>query len=455
MHVHILGICGSFMGGIAAIAKAQGHIVTGSDQNVYPPMSTQLESLGITLTEGFDEAQFHPQPDVVIIGNALSRGNAAVEYVLNRNIPYISGPQWLLENVLQERWVIGVSGTHGKTTTSSMVAWLLEYAGLQPGFLIGGVPQNFGISARLGNSPFFVIEADEYDSAFFDKRSKFVHYHPQTLVINNLEFDHADIFADLAAIQTQFHHLVRTVPGNGLILSPKSNQAINETLGRGCWSAQQYAGTDWQYELIKSDGSAFKVRYAGKVVGEVYWDLLGLHNVQNGLMAIAAAHHAGVTLTDAIEGLAQFKNVKRRLEVRGKVNDITVYDDFAHHPTAIALTIQGLREKVGKQRIFAVLEPRSNTMKMGHHQEELVASWQTADQTLLLEPKGLSWSLSKLASTSNSPATCFSEVSQIIDYLIQHVRSGDNILIMSNGGFDNIHQRLLDALVLTMEKTDD
>ncbi|NMH59931.1 UDP-N-acetylmuramate:L-alanyl-gamma-D-glutamyl-meso-diaminopimelate ligase [Alteromonas ponticola] len=455
MHVHILGICGSFMGGIAAIAKSQGHTVTGSDQNVYPPMSTQLESIGIILTEGFDEAQFDPVPDVVIIGNAMSRGNAAVEYVLNRNIPYISGPQWLLENVLQDRWVIGISGTHGKTTTSSMVAWLLEYAGLQPGFLIGGVPQNFGMSARLGESPFFVIEADEYDSAFFDKRSKFVHYHPRTLVINNLEFDHADIFADLAAIQTQFHHLVRTVPGTGLILSPYSNQAINDTLAKGCWSEQQFSGRNWQFELIKSDGSAFKVLHNNQVVGEVNWDLLGLHNVENGLMAIAAAHHAGVTINDAISGLAQFKNVKRRLEVRGSVNDITVYDDFAHHPTAITLTLQGLREKVGKQRIFAVLEPRSNTMKMGHHQQELVASWQQADHTLLLEPKGLSWSLSKLAATSASPATCFDDVSQIVNYLKQHAASGDKILIMSNGGFDNIHQRLLDALTEKAAHNDD
>ncbi|MCW8091057.1 UDP-N-acetylmuramate:L-alanyl-gamma-D-glutamyl-meso-diaminopimelate ligase [Alteromonas sp. ASW11-130] len=455
MHVHILGICGSFMGGIAAIAKSLGHTVTGSDQNVYPPMSTQLANLGITLTEGFDEAQFNPVPDVVIVGNALSRGNPAVEYVLNRNIPYISGPQWLLENVLQDRWVIGISGTHGKTTTSSMVAWLLEYAELNPGFLIGGVPQNFGISARLGESPFFVIEADEYDSAFFDKRAKFVHYHPRTLVINNLEFDHADIFADLAAIQTQFHHLVRTVPGNGLIISPSHSQPINETLVRGCWSSQQFSGKHWQYELINSDGSAFTVRHNDKPVGEVHWDLLGLHNVENGLMAIAAAHHAGVTVTDAVNGLAQFKNVKRRLEVRGTINGVTVYDDFAHHPTAIQLTLQGLREKVGEQRIFAVLEPRSNTMKMGHHNTQLVASWQQADHTLLLEPKGLQWSLAELASTSTSDAICFDDVSMIIDYLLQHAKSGDHILIMSNGGFDNIHRRLLNALPTRTEKSDD
>ncbi len=439
------------MGGIAAIAKSQGHTVTGSDQNVYPPMSTQLENLGITLTEGFDETQFHPIPDVVIIGNAMSRGNPAVEYVLNRNIPYISGPQWLLENVLQDRWVVAVSGTHGKTTTSSMVAWLLESAGLNPGFLIGGVPQNFGISARLGDSPFFVIEADEYDSAFFDKRSKFVHYHPRTLVINNLEFDHADIFADLAAIQTQFHHLIRTVPGNGLILSPNNSDSITQTLAKGCWSEQQFSGSDWRYELIKPDGSAFSVLHQNKLAGEVHWDLLGLHNVENGLMAIAAAHHAGVTLEDAITGLAQFKNVKRRLEVRGEINGITVYDDFAHHPTAIELTLQGLREKVGAQRIFAILEPRSNTMKMGHHKEQLVSSWQLADETLLLEPKGLNWSLRDLAAQSTSAAQCFDEVGQIIDYVIQQAKPTDHILIMSNGGFDNIHQRLLDALAQLKE----
>ena len=313
MHVHILGICGSFMGGIAAIAKALGHTVTGSDTNVYPPMSTQLEALGIELTEGYSTAQFEPAPDIVVIGNAMSRGNPAVEYVLNRNLPYTSGPQWLLDNLLKDRWVIGVSGTHGKTTTSSMVAWILDYAGLNPGYLIGGVPENFGVSARIGDSPFFVIEADEYDSAFFDKRSKFVHYRPKTLVINNLEFDHADIFANLDAIQTQFHHLVRMVPENGLILTPNHTKAIEDTLKKGCWSSRQSLGKEWAASLVNQDGSRFAVLHHGEEVGTVTWPLLGQHNVDNGLMAIAAAHHAGVTLQDAIAALSLFKNVKRRM----------------------------------------------------------------------------------------------------------------------------------------------
>ncbi|QPG05813.1 UDP-N-acetylmuramate:L-alanyl-gamma-D-glutamyl-meso-diaminopimelate ligase [Salinimonas marina] len=446
MHVHILGICGSFMGGIAAIAKSLGHTVTGSDINVYPPMSTQLEALGITLTEGYDPAQFEPVPDKVIIGNALSRGNPAVEYVLNRNLDYTSGPQWLLENLLHERWVIGVSGTHGKTTTSSMIAWILEDAGLNPGFLIGGVPENFGISARTGDSPFFVIEADEYDSAFFDKRSKFVHYRPKTLIINNLEFDHADIFADLAAIQTQFHHLVRMVPQNGLILSPTQTPAITHTLEQGCWSDQQRLGEDWQAQLLHPDGSAFKVLKHQQVIGEVHWSLVGQHNVDNGIMAIAAAHHAGVQLEDAIAALQRFKNVKRRMETKGQVGGITVYDDFAHHPTAIATTLAGLRNKVGSARILAILEPRSNTMKMGVHKDTLAASWQQADNVLIYEPAGMTWSLTQAAARSQTPARCCNQVQHIIDETLQLARPGDHILVMSNGGFENIHQRLLTAL---------
>lgn len=446
MHVHILGICGSFMGGIAALAKSLGHTVTGSDTNVYPPMSTQLEALGITLTEGYDPAQFEPVPDKVIIGNALSRGNPAVEYVLNRNLDYTSGPQWLLENLLNDRWVIGVSGTHGKTTTSSMVAWILEDAGLNPGFLIGGVPENFGISARTGDSPFFVIEADEYDSAFFDKRSKFVHYRPKTLIINNLEFDHADIFADLAAIQTQFHHLVRMVPQHGLILSPTQTPAITQTLERGCWSEQQQLGAHWQSQLLHPDGSAFKVLKHQQVIGEVHWSLLGQHNVDNGIMAIAAAHHAGVQVEDAIAALQRFKNVKRRMETKGQVAGITVYDDFAHHPTAIATTLAGLRNKVGNDRILAILEPRSNTMKMGVHKDTLAASWQEADNVLIYEPPGMTWSLTEAANRSQTPAHCCNLVQQIIDETVQQARPGDHILVMSNGGFEGIHQRLLTAL---------
>ena len=446
MHVHILGICGSFMGGIAAIAKSLGHKVTGSDKNVYPPMSTQLEALGIELTEGYCESQFDPVPDMVVIGNAMSRGNPAVEYVLNRNLPYTSGPQWLLDNLLKDRWVIGLSGTHGKTTTSSMVAWILEHAGLNPGYLIGGVPENFGVSARVGESPFFVIEADEYDSAFFDKRSKFVHYRPKTLVINNLEFDHADIFADLGAIQTQFHHLVRMVPENGLILTPNNTPTIEDMLKKGCWSSRQSLGKEWHAELLKKDGSEFNVLHNGVIVGTVAWSLLGQHNVDNALMAIAAAHHAGVTLPDAIEALSFFKNVKRRMEVKGEVNNITLYDDFAHHPTAIATTLDGLRKKVGNARILAVLEPRSNTMKMGVHKDTLANSWQKADEVYLYEPEGMDWSLVESVAHSNAPAHCFKDVEKIVQGVCNVAQPGDHILVMSNGGFEGIHGRILDAL---------
>lgn len=446
MHVHILGICGSFMGGIAAIAKSLGHKVTGSDKNVYPPMSTQLEALGIELTEGYCESQFDPAPDMVVIGNAMSRGNPAVEYVLNRNLPYTSGPQWLLDNLLKDRWVIGLSGTHGKTTTSSMVAWILEHAGLNPGYLIGGVPENFGVSARVGESPFFVIEADEYDSAFFDKRSKFVHYRPKTLVINNLEFDHADIFADLGAIQTQFHHLVRMVPENGLILTPNNTPAIEDMLKKGCWSSRQSLGKEWHAELLKKDGSEFNVLHNGVIAGTVTWALVGQHNVDNALMAIAAAHHAGVTLPDAIDALSFFKNVKRRMEVKGEVNNITLYDDFAHHPTAIATTLDGLRKKVGNARILAVLEPRSNTMKMGVHKDTLANSWQKADEVYLYEPEGMDWSLVDSVADSNAPTHCFRDVEKIVQGVCNVAQPGDHILVMSNGGFEGIHGRILDAL---------
>lgn len=434
------------MGGIAAIAKSLGHKVTGSDKNVYPPMSTQLEALGIELTEGYCESQFDPAPDMVVIGNAMSRGNPAVEYVLNRNLPYTSGPQWLLDNLLKDRWVIGLSGTHGKTTTSSMVAWILEHAGLNPGYLIGGVPENFGVSARVGESPFFVIEADEYDSAFFDKRSKFVHYRPKTLVINNLEFDHADIFADLGAIQTQFHHLVRMVPENGLILTPNNTPTIEDMLKKGCWSSRQSLGKEWHAELLKKDGSEFNVLHNGVIAGTVTWALVGQHNVDNALMAIAAAHHAGVTLPDAIDALSFFKNVKRRMEVKGEVNNITLYDDFAHHPTAIATTLDGLRKKVGNARILAVLEPRSNTMKMGVHKDTLANSWQKADKVYLYEPEGMDWSLVDSVAHSNAPTHCFRDVEKIVQGVCNVAQPGDHILVMSNGGFEGIHGRILDAL---------
>jgi UDP-N-acetylmuramate: L-alanyl-gamma-D-glutamyl-meso-diaminopimelate ligase len=446
MHVHILGICGSFMGGIAALAKSLGHTVTGSDRNVYPPMSTQLEALGITLTEGYDVAQFKPEPDMVIIGNAMSRGNPAVEYVLNRNLPYTSGPQWLLDNLLKDRWVLAVAGTHGKTSTSSILAWILEYAGYEPGFLIGGVPENFGVSARAGNSDFFVIEADEYDSAFFDKRSKFVHYRPRTLVLNNLEFDHADIFDDLNAIKKQFHHLVRSVPANGLIVSEKHDHNMQDVLEMGCWTTQEFLSKDWQAQKTAEDGSAFKVFYRGEEQGEVQWSLIGDHNVHNGMMAIAAAHNVGVTCAVAIDSLRKFVNVKRRMEVKGTVNNVTVYDDFAHHPTAIATTVAGLRAKVGVNRILAILEPRSNTMKLGIHKDQLTQSWQHADEVYVFEPANLSWSLDEVALASAVPVHNYQDVDKLVEAVIKEAQPSDHILVMSNGGFAGIHGKLLQKL---------
>ena len=434
------------MGGIAAIAKAMGHKVTGSDINVYPPMSTQLESLGIELTQGFDEDQFDPQPDMVVIGNALSRGNLAVEYVLNRGLPYTSGPQWLLENVLNDRWVLAVSGTHGKTSTSSMLAWILESAGMSPGFLIGGIPQNFGISARLGETPFFVIEADEYDSAFFDKRSKFVHYRPRTLVINNLEFDHADIFDSIADIQKQFHHLIRMIPGNGLVIAPKADTHITQVLDKGCWSPVQFVGSDWKVAECAADGSEFDVVYKGTSFGRVKWSLLGQHNVQNAMMAIIAARHAGVLPEVAIEALTNFVNAKRRMEVLGTVNGITVYDDFAHHPTAISTTLEGLRAKVGKARILAVLEPRSNTMKMGVHKQTLAQSWSAADQVFIYQPSHLSWSMDALLAQSEVTTSLHDDLEILEKSILSYAKPGDHILIMSNGGFGGIHQHLLQKL---------
>jgi UDP-N-acetylmuramate: L-alanyl-gamma-D-glutamyl-meso-diaminopimelate ligase len=450
MHVHILGICGSFMGGIAAIANSLGHKVTGSDTNVYPPMSTQLEQLGIELTVGFDTRQFDPIPDMVIIGNAMSRGNPAVEYLLDRNLRYTSGPQWLLDNLLTDRWVIAASGTHGKTTTSSMIAWILEDVGLNPGFLIGGVPENFGISARIGGSPFFVIEADEYDSAFFDKRSKFVHYRPRTLVMNNLEFDHADIFENLDAIKKQFHHLVRCVASNGLIISPLNDTNLEAVLHQGCWSDTQKVGdseaSDWRTELISPDGSQFTVLQNNNVVGSVNWGLIGDHNVSNAIMAIAAAHHAGVQTHDAIDALTRFQNVKRRMEVKGKVAEVTVYDDFAHHPTAILTTLAGLRNKVGDAKIIAILEPRSNTMKMGVHKETLANSWQQANEVFLFEPASVDWSMQELVVNSIAPVHLHKDTDSIVKAVVEQAQPGDQILVMSNGGFNGIHQSLLTAL---------
>lgn len=446
MHIHILGICGTFMGGIAALAKASGHHVTGSDAQVYPPMSDQLRSIGIELYEGYDAEQFEPRPDLVIVGNALSRGNAAVEAMLNQRIPYVSGAQWLHDEILQHKWVLAVAGTHGKTTTSSMLAWLLEYAGLEPSFIIGGVLPNFNASARLTTSNFFVIEADEYDTAFFDKRSKFVHYCPSTLILNNLEYDHADIFPDLAAIQKQFHHLLRIVPGYGQVLVPKQDQAISDVLKMGCWSDLATVGQqgDWSAELIHADGSAFDVLYQGQVQGRVNWSLIGLHNVNNALMAIAASHHVGVPCATACVGLSAFQTPKRRLEVKGCVNQITVYDDFAHHPTAIATTLDGLRRKVGMARIVAVLEPRSNTMKLGVHKDTLADSLHAADAVLVLQPEGSSWQFGQAV----PQAFVGHSVDELLEELARILQPHDHVLLMSNGGFGNIHQRLLEQLQL-------
>ncbi|MEF1227155.1 UDP-N-acetylmuramate:L-alanyl-gamma-D-glutamyl-meso-diaminopimelate ligase [Vibrio fortis] len=430
------------------LARQLGHKVTGCDANVYPPMSTLLESQGIEIIEGFDPSQLEPRPDLVVIGNAMSRGNPCVEYVLNNNLKYTSGPQWLQEFLLHDRWVLAVSGTHGKTTTASMLAWILEDCGYAPGFLVGGVLGNFGISARLGESMFFVVEADEYDSAFFDKRSKFVHYHPRTLVMNNLEFDHADIFDDLEAIKRQFHHLIRTVPGNGRIFAPQQDSALEDVLSRGCWSETEFAGeeADWRAEKLVKDGSQFNVFFQGECVGMVDWPLVGDHNVNNALMAIAAARHVGVTPDLACESLAKFINTKRRLELKGEVAGVTVYDDFAHHPTAIELTLGGLRNKVGNNKIIAVLEPRSATMKRGVHKETLADSLKQADSTFLFQPDNIDWSVKDVADACHQPAVVNDDLDALVTSIVEQAQPGDQILVMSNGGFGGIHQKLLDGL---------
>jgi UDP-N-acetylmuramate: L-alanyl-gamma-D-glutamyl-meso-diaminopimelate ligase len=448
--IHILGICGTFMGGIAALAKQAGYRVTGCDANVYPPMSTQLEAQGIELIEGFGVEQLGLKPDVFVIGNVVSRGNPLMEEILNRNLPYISGPQWLAQTILHDKWVLAVAGTHGKTTTSAMLAWILDYAGLSPSFLIGGVPQNFGISARLcslpassggGESPFFVIEADEYDTAFFDKRSKFVHYHPRTAILNNLEFDHADIFADLGAIETQFHHLVRTVPGNGLIVSNGREASLDRVLQRGCWTPVERFGTDdgWQID------AGNRVTLNGKPQGTLNWDLLGEHNRQNALAALAAARHAGVPIAQGLAALSEFKNVKRRMEVRGVANGITVYDDFAHHPTAIDTTVAGLRHKIGSARILAVLEPRSNTMKLGVMKDALPGSLKDAD-LVFCYAGNLGWDAHGALAPMGSKAVVEEDLGVLIEKITAAARPGDHILVMSNGGFGGIHEKLLKRL---------
>lgn len=438
------------MGGLALIARELGYKVTGSDQNVYPPMSTQLEQQGIELMSGYRPENLDCKPDLVVIGNALSRGNPEVEAVLNRGLKYVSGPQWLAEHVLAERWVLGVAGTHGKTTTTSMLSWILEYQGFKPGFLIGGIPLNFGISARLGESSFFVIEADEYDCAFFDKRSKFVHYRPRTAILNNLEYDHADIFPDLDAIKTQFHYLLRTVPGEGLVIAPEVDEEISDVLDMGCWTPIEKTSIEgrsaWNAELIDSDGSRFKVHYDGAEQGEVIWSLTGNHNVGNALSAIAAARHIGIAPKDAIAALGEFKNVKRRMEILAKIDGVTIYDDFAHHPTAIKTTLEGLRKRVGSERIIAIVEPRSNTMRMGIHTESLAKSLSEADNAILFQPENLGWDLSVLKNFAGNIEIC-KTLDEIIAKLKLEARYGGHFVLMSNGSFGGIYTRLQQELV--------
>ncbi|HUW24911.1 MAG TPA: UDP-N-acetylmuramate:L-alanyl-gamma-D-glutamyl-meso-diaminopimelate ligase [Gallionella sp.] len=481
-HIHILGICGTFMGGIAVMARQAGYRVTGCDANVYPPMSTQLEAQGIELIEGFGVEQLELKPDVFVIGNVVSRGNSLMEEILNRNLPYISGPQWLAQNILYDKWVLGVAGTHGKTTTSSMLAWILEYAGLNPCFLIGGVPQNFGVSARLTDSAFFVIEADEYDTAFFDKRSKFVHYHPRTAILNNLEFDHADIFPDLAAIETQFHHLVRTVPGNGLVVCNGCEESLRRVILRGCWTPVEIFGSldplsnfpaipspqsppasvrggerERQSSILAGERANEKsnlqslgwnidagnrVTLHGVVQGTLEWGLLGEHNRMNALAALAAARHAGVPVAQGLAALAEFMNVKRRMEELGTVNGITVYDDFAHHPTAINTTVAGLRHKVGKARILAVLEPRSNTMRLGVIKDALPGSLKQADMVFCYGAD-LGWDAAAALAPLGDKAIVKDDLNELIEAIASAAKSGDQVLVMSNGGFGGIHEKLL------------
>ncbi len=468
--IHILGICGTFMGGIALLAREAGVIVSGSDENVYPPMSTLLEEQGVEILKGFKtehlENNFDETKDKVVVGNVMTRGKPVVEHMLNRNLPYTSGPQWLYENILKDRWVLAVSGTHGKTTTASVLAWILEYAGLKPGFLIGGVPENFGVSARLGDSSFFVVEADEYDTAFFDKRSKFVHYHPKTLVMNNLEYDHADIFPNLEAIKVQFHHLMRMVPSEGLVVSNTDEQNLDDVLERGCWTpVEGFSGKSdatnqsaWSANYINADGGEFEVLFKGEAQGTVSWDLLGEHNVSNALAAIAAARHAGVPVEHAIKALAEFKGIKRRMELRGEVNSIRVYDDFAHHPTAIETTLKGLRknlagisaegrdEENNPQKIIAILEPRSNTMRLGTHKKALADSLQEADQVFLFQPEGMDWDMNDVLDSLGENASITSNIDELVINAVMSAHPNDQILVMSNGGFGGIHEKLLIAL---------
>jgi UDP-N-acetylmuramate: L-alanyl-gamma-D-glutamyl-meso-diaminopimelate ligase len=448
MHIHILGICGTFMGGVAQLAVASGHKVTGCDANVYPPMSEQLEAAGIALTQGYDADQVALKPDVFVIGNAISRGNPLLEAILDQGLPYVSGPQWLAEYVLQGRWVLGVAGTHGKTTTASMLAFILEHARLKPGFLIGGVPLDFGVSARLGETPLFVIEADEYDTAFCDKRSKFIHYRPRTVILNNLEFDHADIFTDLAAIETQFHHLVRTLPVSGRIIANAQEASLKRVLARGCWTPVEWFNAwrdGWRADGDDASGSLIIYDDSGEV-GRTQWQLTGSHNRANACAALLAARHVGVPLADGLAALSEFHNVKRRLEVRGEAGGVTVYDDFAHHPTAIATTLDGLRRKVGPAaRILAVLEPRSNTMKMGTMKDKLADSLKQADHVFCYTNK-LGWDAAAALLPLGAHQSCHDDLGALVSAVKTEARPGDLVLVMSNGGFGGIHQKLLDAL---------
>ncbi|WP_201589010.1 UDP-N-acetylmuramate:L-alanyl-gamma-D-glutamyl-meso-diaminopimelate ligase [Psychrobacter fozii] len=486
MHIHILGICGTFMGSLALLARELGHTVTGSDANVYPPMSTQLENAGVTIEAGYLIEHLQPAPDLIVVGNAMKRGMDVIEYMLDTGLRYTSGPQFLSEEVLQSRHVVAVAGTHGKTTTTTMLAWILHYAGIDTGFLIGGVPlvdttderlqQVFAHSSYLGaekasedssDTGYFVIEADEYDSAFFDKRSKFVHYRPRTAILNNLEFDHADIFADLNAIQTQFHHMVRMIPSTGKIIMPAATASLEDTLAKGVWTPVWRTSvvdksaadnlvndSDWQAELISEDGSQFKVRFSEDLdsTATVNWAMSGIHNVNNALVAVAAAYNVGVSVSTACEALSAFAGIKRRMELIGDVNDILVFDDFAHHPTAITTTLDGAKKKLSDRRIWAIIEPRSNTMKMGIHQDSLAESAALADHTLWYEPTGLEWGLREVIERANAAnpnmgnQQVLSSTDAIIEHIGTHAQAGDAIVIMSNGGFEGIHQRLLTAL---------
>jgi UDP-N-acetylmuramate: L-alanyl-gamma-D-glutamyl-meso-diaminopimelate ligase len=463
MHIHILGICGTFMAGIAVLASELKLKVTGADQNVYPPMSTQLNEQGIKIFQGYEDInQLTPNPDCVVVGNVMRRGIPVVEAVLNQSLPMFSGPEWLARNVLHNRHVLAVSGTHGKTTTSSMLAWILEYAGKEPGFLIGGIPNNFGLSARLGKGPYFVVEADEYDSAFFDKRSKFVHYRPRTLIVNNIEFDHADIFADLAAIQLQFHHLVRTVPGQGLIVRPSNDPNVDTVLKMGCWTPQisfgliekedlkENLGKDqsgWTAKNITEKGDQFEVCYNNQPCGEIQWSLLGQHNIQNALAAIAAAYHVGIAPDIAVQALAKFKGVKRRMEIKGEQQGIIVYDDFAHHPTAIHTTLAGLRAKVGrKARIVAVVDIRSNTMRAGHHKDQLAQVVQDANQVYFFRSPDIMWDVQQVWGKAEKPGGVYSDTNLLLNALLENSTAEDHVLFMSNGGFNGIQTQFLEKL---------